>query len=177
MGSLHFDNFPCYPMGIWGMRSFRGGGRTDVRTYRWMYGNSPLCPTGHRPFGAAAQKGNDGLTEHVHKTKNQEGNEVSIFLGFAIFSCGPSTLWEAVCSLVCPSVGPAVSTSWKALRLQRYCGTTPLVLVLQLFSFAQHTTSGLCNAQFWTYAMHNCELALHTTTDSHNTQLRYYRLP
>ena len=25
------------------------GGRT--------YGNSPLCPTGHRPFGAAAQKG------------------------------------------------------------------------------------------------------------------------
>ena len=28
-------------------------GRTDVRTY----GNSPLCPTGHRPFGAAAQKG------------------------------------------------------------------------------------------------------------------------
>ena len=29
-------------------------GRTDVRTS----GNSPLCPTGHRPFGAAAQKGN-----------------------------------------------------------------------------------------------------------------------
>ena len=28
-------------------------GRTDVRTS----GNSPLCPTGHRPFGAAAQKG------------------------------------------------------------------------------------------------------------------------
>ena len=22
-----------------------------------IYGNSPLCPTGHRPFGAAAQKG------------------------------------------------------------------------------------------------------------------------
>ena len=22
-----------------------------------MYRNSPLCPTGHRPFGAAAQKG------------------------------------------------------------------------------------------------------------------------
>ena len=28
-------------------------GPTDGRTY----GNSPLCPTGHRPFGAAAQKG------------------------------------------------------------------------------------------------------------------------
>ena len=27
-------------------------GQTDGRTY----GNSPLCPTGHRPFGAAAQK-------------------------------------------------------------------------------------------------------------------------
>ena len=34
-----------------------GGGtyvRTDVRTS----GNSPLCPTGHRPFEAAAQKAN-----------------------------------------------------------------------------------------------------------------------
>ena len=28
-------------------------GWTDIRTY----GNSPLCPTGHLPFGAAAQKG------------------------------------------------------------------------------------------------------------------------
>ena len=28
-------------------------GRTDGQTS----GNSPLCPTGHRPFGAAAQKG------------------------------------------------------------------------------------------------------------------------
>ena len=40
-----------------GLSSFRG---TDVRTYRWTdrltFGNSPLCPTGHRPFGAAAQK-------------------------------------------------------------------------------------------------------------------------
>ena len=26
------------------------------RTYRQMYGNLPLCPTGHQPFGAAAQK-------------------------------------------------------------------------------------------------------------------------
>ena len=31
-----------------------GGGRTDV----WTSGNSPLCPTGHWPFGAAAQKRN-----------------------------------------------------------------------------------------------------------------------
>ena len=28
-------------------------GRTDGQTS----GNSPLCPAGHRPFGAAAQKG------------------------------------------------------------------------------------------------------------------------
>ena len=34
----------------------RGGGRTDGRTEGWTYGNSPLCPTGHWPFGAAAQK-------------------------------------------------------------------------------------------------------------------------
>ena len=31
MGSLHFVNFPCYSMGIWELRSFRGG-HTDVRT-------------------------------------------------------------------------------------------------------------------------------------------------
>ena len=34
-----------------------GGGRTDGRTDVRTSGNSPLCPTGHRPFGAAAQKG------------------------------------------------------------------------------------------------------------------------
>ena len=51
MGSLHFVNFPCYSMGIWGSKTFKGGDvRTDVRN------GSPLCPTGHRPFGAAAQK-------------------------------------------------------------------------------------------------------------------------
>ena len=33
-------------------RGLGGDVRTDVRTS----GNSPLCPTGHRPFGAAAQK-------------------------------------------------------------------------------------------------------------------------
>ena len=36
------------------------GGQTDRqmdgRTYGRTSGNSPLCPTGHRPFGAAAQK-------------------------------------------------------------------------------------------------------------------------
>ena len=37
--------------GRWG-----GDGRTDGRTYGRTSGNSPLCPTGHRPFGAAAQK-------------------------------------------------------------------------------------------------------------------------
>ena len=25
MESLHFNNFPCYSMGIWGLRSYRGG--------------------------------------------------------------------------------------------------------------------------------------------------------
>ena len=29
----------------------------DGWTDRGTSGNSPLCPTGHRPFGAAAQKG------------------------------------------------------------------------------------------------------------------------
>ena len=36
-----------------------GDGQTDGWTYVQTYGNSPLFPTGHRPFGAAAQKGTD----------------------------------------------------------------------------------------------------------------------
>ena len=31
MGSLHFDNFPCYPMGIWRMgREVRTDGRKEI---------------------------------------------------------------------------------------------------------------------------------------------------
>ena len=41
--------------------------RTDVRTS----GNSPLCPTGHRPFGAAAQKGCDSIYE-LNSIKNMK---------------------------------------------------------------------------------------------------------
>ena len=41
----------------------RGLGGGDGR----MSGNSPLCPTGHRPFGAAAQKGDD--SEETEKRK------------------------------------------------------------------------------------------------------------
>ena len=37
---------------IWGLRGALG--RTDRQTDR--RNGSPLCPTGHRPFGAAAQK-------------------------------------------------------------------------------------------------------------------------
>ena len=57
MGNLHFANFPCYSIGIRRLKAQGGDGRTDVRMYGQTYGNSPLCPTGHRPFGAAAQKG------------------------------------------------------------------------------------------------------------------------
>ena len=45
------------------LRSFGGGGdvmtrgHTDGQMDRLTSGNSPLCPTGRRPFGAAAQKG------------------------------------------------------------------------------------------------------------------------
>ena len=35
----------------------RTDGRTDGRKDRRTSQNSPLCSTGHRPFGAAAQKG------------------------------------------------------------------------------------------------------------------------
>ena len=36
-------------------------GRMDGRTDGRMSGNSPLCPTGHWPFGAAAQKASKTL--------------------------------------------------------------------------------------------------------------------
>ena len=34
----------------------KGGGRKDRKMEGQTSRNSPLCPTGHRPFGAAAQK-------------------------------------------------------------------------------------------------------------------------
>ena len=45
---------------IWGLRGVWRGVWTYVRMDGWMYGNSPLCPTGHWPFGAATQKVLDG---------------------------------------------------------------------------------------------------------------------
>ena len=45
----------------------RGG---DGRTYGRTSGNSPLCPTGHRPFGAAAQKGK----KKAERRRNPEEN-------------------------------------------------------------------------------------------------------
>ena len=35
LGSLHFFNFSCYSMGIWGLRSFGGEGQTYGGMYRW----------------------------------------------------------------------------------------------------------------------------------------------
>ena len=49
----------------------RGGGRTDGRTS----GNSPLCPTGHWPFGAAAQK------EEEEEEEEEEKEKVKSWLG------------------------------------------------------------------------------------------------
>ena len=68
MGSWHFVNFPCYSMGFWGLRSL--GGETDRRTDGRTYGNSPLCPTGHRPFGVAAQKGSKSKDDYTYNSKN-----------------------------------------------------------------------------------------------------------
>ena len=47
------------------MKTYGGGGkgRTDVRN------SSLLCPTGHRPFGAAAQK---GRKEEIRKGKKKK---------------------------------------------------------------------------------------------------------
>ena len=49
------------------MAHWGGDGRTEGRTS----GNSPLCPTGHRPFGAAAQKGK----VYGKEQRREEGRE------------------------------------------------------------------------------------------------------
>ena len=54
-GNFAFLQFSMLFNGNMRLRSFGGGGMdgwTDGRSS----GNLPLCPTGHRPFGAAAQK-------------------------------------------------------------------------------------------------------------------------
>ena len=44
-------------------------GQTEGQTDRQMSQNSPLCPTGHRPFGAAAQKGHEQGRIHGHQLR------------------------------------------------------------------------------------------------------------
>ena len=59
-GKFAFSQYPCYGKGIWGLRSFGGmDGWMDGWMDRCMYRNSPLCLTGHRPCGTAAQKGKE----------------------------------------------------------------------------------------------------------------------
>ena len=52
------------------LRPRGGDGRTDGRTEGWTSRNSPLCPTGHWPFGAAAQK-----REEIEEKEYREGKE------------------------------------------------------------------------------------------------------
>ena len=57
-GKFAFCQFPMLFNG--NLRLEKLGGmyrRMDGPSYGQTYGNSPLCPTGHRLFGAAAQKG------------------------------------------------------------------------------------------------------------------------
>ena len=54
-GKFVFFQLPMLFNGNLSLETLRGG--AYIRTDGWMSGNSPLCPTGHRPFGAAAQKG------------------------------------------------------------------------------------------------------------------------
>ena len=52
---------------IWGL--------TDEWTDIRMSGNSPLCPTGHRPFGAAAKKGRKKEGMEGRKAARKEGRK------------------------------------------------------------------------------------------------------
>ena len=49
----------------WGFDG-QGGGRKDGRTEGRTSRNSPLCPTGHRPFWAAAQKARLNMYNYKH---------------------------------------------------------------------------------------------------------------
>ena len=62
-----------------------GGGGTDV----WNSGNSPLCPIGHRPFGAAAQKGEKEKKKKFTKRNKEIGNKFffSVLISFCTCYC------------------------------------------------------------------------------------------
>ena len=60
----------------------RMDGRTDGRTSQ----NSPLCSTGHRPFGAAAQKGKDILSESEQWGKERKRKTIMIDISTSITS-------------------------------------------------------------------------------------------
>ena len=56
MGGLHFANFPCYSMGIWGLKAFGGGdGRTDRRMDWHMDGRMEIHPCVLQDFGPLGQ--------------------------------------------------------------------------------------------------------------------------
>ena len=59
-------------------------GGMDVRTY----GNSPLCPTGHQPFGAAAQKAREEEKDKGAKREKSErrrkGGNVREMVAFTV---------------------------------------------------------------------------------------------
>ena len=65
------SNFPWYSLGISCLFQLFGGVPKDRRIYTPMYGNSHLCPTEHRPFGAAAQKPIKELPEGPIEMRSQ----------------------------------------------------------------------------------------------------------
>ena len=66
--------------GLRGLMAWGGDGRTDGRTY---VPNLPLCSTGHRPFGAAAQKGicqgADDLYFHICRNFSSSSSFSSLY--------------------------------------------------------------------------------------------------
>ena len=86
-GELAFCQFSMLFNGNLRIGSLGGG---NGRTYGRTYGNSPLCSTGHRPFGAAAQKGEEeGEKDRkvrernhakTHETDNADRQREKIYL-------------------------------------------------------------------------------------------------
>ena len=70
-GKLVFCQFPMLFNGNLRLEKLWGG-RTDRRTNVRTSGDSPQYPTGHRPFGAAAQKGKKKRKENKTKQKKKK---------------------------------------------------------------------------------------------------------
>ena len=79
-------------------------GRTDGRTEGRTSRNAPLCPTGHRPFGAAAQKGYiiDRSCPSDSNVSNKENEKITKYSGLRVEL---AKMWNSKCTVIPVVIG------------------------------------------------------------------------